>query len=50
MTGSRGTFEHVAPADTVIHLVNSRGSNESRPFPETGRTGVGLEIISRRAS
>ncbi|EFN73817.1 hypothetical protein EAG_06459 [Camponotus floridanus] len=34
MTGSRGTFEHVAPADTVIHLVNSRGSNESRPFPE----------------
>lgn len=46
MTGNRGIFEHVAPAGTVIHLVNSGGSNESRPFPKTGETGEELGIIS----
>lgn len=43
MTGSRCTLVHVAPAGTVIHLVNSRGTNESRPFPETGGIASGLK-------
>jgi len=43
MPSSRDTFEHVAPAGTVIQLVNARDSNESKLFSETSETALSLE-------
>ncbi|TGZ51776.1 Serine-arginine protein 55 [Temnothorax longispinosus] len=35
--------KHMTPAGTVIHVVNSKGSNESRSFPKTGGIASSLE-------
>jgi len=43
MTRSRGIFEYMTPAGTVIHFVNSRDSDELRSFPKIGRIASSLE-------